>query len=1192
MLPLPPTNSYPCPVCRATATLAANCPGCGRAPDPLAAEVIRLDGEIAGLTGRVEQARQAYLTLAATLRDHQQRRQELAARVRVGAYVSRPTGVPTPRPGPSGVPAPALTPAVTGVPTPAVAGVPGRPAAAPVRPETSTRTVQNLLFILGGLLLGTAAIVFTVVAWATVGIVGRAVILAVVTLLALAAPLLAKRRGLTATGETFAAVGLLLVLLDGYAAWSVDLFGVADWPGVRYTAVVGVVGVVVAAGYGSLTRLAVPWFAALLVAQPVPLLLASDADLAVAGWSLTFAALAALNLAVVWRVRGGGVALAGRIAAWVAYGLALLASTVCGLVALVVAEGPLLPDTALLAGVPLLVAVLLMVAGSVLARNTVLQLLAGCASVLALAGAATRPAVELPGSPLLPGALIVVVLALLVMATARLLPAGVRLGPRIGGLIVFSALAASAGFMTCVVAGATVFRSLPVWRADVSGGTPFDWQLPVAVVLATVALVTLLPRGAWMATAVGGAGFVALALPAAGLPWWAVPVVDLAVGVGLLLVVLRRRPAAGLVAAGSAAVLVGHAVLVGLARPVSATAVLAVVLSAGLAVAATARVGSTVERAIGGSALAVGLLAGPAASTVGLFTAGVGPQWQARGGTAAVALLVGALVAVRRWWPAYLPYAAAALAVAVLGPGLLPTVDRAGEPQQVYAAVAVLLVAIGLSLVRPVRSAVPLLVSGGVLLLAAAVLLLPAGLAVLAGPYAWLAEIWSGVPAGVGLTPFDRAPAALARWVNVPTSIALVVLTVAALVCSVTVQMRRTPDNATAQPGTATSTRPPGWQPSLLRPALLPALPFATTTVLVGLAASGARWPVVPAVALLGGLACLLTAALAASLRRSWAVGLVVPLGLVLAGPGLAGLLPAKASTLAGLGVIVAVATVAGAVGRTVVARTAGWLTAVVSALILAVAASLAVDLPLRLAAFAVLGVAVLALVVGAVLRGRRPVESVAVDALGHAGAVIALLFSMNEHRYAAAVCTLWGLVVGLRALRPGEPARYRWTLAGVAAGSELFAVWLLLAAAQVAVLEAYTLPAAALAVVAGWLANRAQPALNSWLTYGPGLAAGLLPTLVSVLVADGQPWRRLLLGVAALATVLVGARWRRQAPVLLGGGTLALVALHEVGGVWDRLPRWIFLAIGGFALIGLAITYERRRRDLARLRAAVRRMT
>ena len=47
------------------------------------------------------------------------------------------------------------------------------PAAAP-RPggaETSTRAVQSVLFVLGGLLLGTAAVVFTAVAWAAFGVV-------------------------------------------------------------------------------------------------------------------------------------------------------------------------------------------------------------------------------------------------------------------------------------------------------------------------------------------------------------------------------------------------------------------------------------------------------------------------------------------------------------------------------------------------------------------------------------------------------------------------------------------------------------------------------------------------------------------------------------------------------------------------------------------------------------------------------------------------------------------------------------------------------------------------------------------------------------------------------------------------------------------------------------------------------------
>ncbi|GFJ89490.1 hypothetical protein [Phytohabitans rumicis] len=270
--------TYPCPACRATASLETGCPGCGRAADPDAAEVIRLDSEIAAL--------------GANLRAAQLRRNELAARVRarVAPIILPPAGT-----GP----------------------------AAPPRPEASTRTVQNLLFILGGLLLGTAAIVFTAVAWAAYGVGGRAVILAVVTAFALSAPLLALRRQLVATAETFAAVGVLLVVLDGYAAWYVNLFGLGAWPGNRYAALVAGVTAAVAAGYARLTGLTGPRYAALVAIQPVAPLLAADASLDAFGFALTFAALATVDLVLAWRLSGPL-----RVVAWVAYGGAIAASTV------------------------------------------------------------------------------------------------------------------------------------------------------------------------------------------------------------------------------------------------------------------------------------------------------------------------------------------------------------------------------------------------------------------------------------------------------------------------------------------------------------------------------------------------------------------------------------------------------------------------------------------------------------------------------------------------------------------------------------------------------------------------------------------------------------------------------------------------------------------------------------------------
>jgi hypothetical protein len=214
------------------------------------------------------------------------------------------------------------------------------------------------------------------------------------------------------------------------------------------------------------------------------------------------------------------------------------------------------------------------------------------------------------------------------------------------------------------------------------------------------------------------------------------------------------------------------------------------------------------------------------------------------------------------------------------------------------------------------------------------------------------------------------------------------------------------------------------------------------------------------------------------------------------------------------------------------------------------------------------------------------------VQAAAHAGAVVALLLTVGSARHAAAICTLWGVALGVRALRPGERTAVRHVLVVAAATAELGGWWLLIAAERVSTLEAYTVPAAAVALLAGRLALRSRPGLSSWVAYGPALAAALLPTTASVLVAEGEPVRRLALGVGALVVVLAGTYARLRAPVMIGGGVLAVVALHELILVWDLLPRWIPLAAAGLLLVGLAMTLERRRRDLARMRAALHRMT
>ncbi|MFE9954256.1 SCO7613 C-terminal domain-containing membrane protein [Micromonospora sp. NPDC005299] len=1222
-------TGYPCPGCGAPADLASGCPGCGRPPYPPAAEVVRLDREIAGLAPRVEAARTAYQELADRLSTARQRRAELATRIRLE--------VPAPRPV---APAPPLRP------QPAV--VPARPGGA----ETSTRAVQSLLFVLGGLLLGTAAVVFTAVAWAAFGVAGRALILLAFTALALAAPLVARARGLRGTAETFAAVGLLLVLLDGYAAWSVNLFGVAGWPGSRYAALVGGIGAAVAAGYGRLSRLTVPWFAALLTAQPVLPLAAAAAEPSAAGWALVLTALALGNLVVVVALRrrvgstgpvgaganpvagagaGGGLAgggpvqpdpaagiggaaagggpaaapppapvrpgvpsapLAGWVLGWVGHGVALALAAGCALVPLALGRAA---GTPLLAGGPLLVVALALAAGALAAGGRTYRAVTAGLLVPVLAVALIRPVAALrPGLLLLAAGLVVVGLA----GAVRALPAGRRTGPRLGAFLVAAGLGQVATVLTGLVAAATAAAAFPAWQGGRAAAVPsWGWQLPVAVLCTAGAVALLAPRAARPLVGVVGGALTVLAAPAvAATPWPLVLVADLAAATALLLVLVarpRRRYPTAVVTALTAAVLLGHALLVGCAAPAGAGAVLAVLAALGPVVAARGRRGRGAQPVVAGVALAVALLAVPAGVAVALFGLGVPPWWQLRGATAAVAVPVVAVVTVRRHWPDLHGYASTGLAVALAAVGLGPLVVAGGEPVALYAAAGVLLALASGGGARPgpAPQAVGAALAGLALLAAA-----PIALAVLLD---LPVRPWSGVPA------VEPAPAAGRA------GLVLMLLGAAAATYAWIVTSRAASD----APGR--SRRSGGrWLPALA------ALPFGAVALPVLLAAAGAPWPVVPALVFGTGVAALLLAALAGP--RPAAPMVLLPLGFALTVPGLGGLVATRAGTLAGLGVLVVAAAVAGAAGRPAEARLAGWLGAVAAATGFAVTAALAGGLPLRTAGFAVLAVAAVTLhavpalrtrtaggprqpeavdgarasgpaePVGAVraagpARAGAAVGAVALEAAAQAVALLALLLTGGALRHAAAACVLWGVVVAVRVPRRGETPARRWGLAAVAGGSELLGGWLLLAAGGVAVLEAYTLPAAALALGAGLLALRTRPGLNSWLALGPGLGAALLPSLVSVLAApDAQPARRLALGLVALGAVLGGAVRRWQAPVLLGAATLVPLALHELARGWDLLPRWIFLGLGGLALIALAATYERRRRDLSRLRAAV----
>ncbi|MDI1459752.1 hypothetical protein QEZ54_02105 [Catellatospora sp. KI3] len=1337
-------SAYPCPMCGASATLAGPCPGCGRAPDRDAAEVIAYDQRIAVLVPQVEQARTAYESLAGelTLARRQRELHATAVRTAVARQRGERLAVLTQR---TQVAAPAAVSggaAATGGPSwPVQPVAPGGPGG---RPEASTKTVQNLLFVLGGLLLGIAAIVFTAVAWAAFDVVGRAVILGTVTLAVLAVPPLVRRRGLTATAETFAALGLLLVLLDGYAIWYVNLGGVADhWEGAAYAGTVAAVTSAVGFAYTRIVGTAATRFGALLTAQPALPLLFLPTDLGGDGWTLVFAAVAVGDLLLrrTWR-DGSGAAATWRVLAALAAGLALAVALLLALGGWLLAEdlGAALRGSAVLLVVVAILAAWLWLpdpvaatpaapavripepaAGSVAAgpaapaarasESTAGSVAAGpavarpgaapvasglpyrravAAGVVtaALAGALARPAlVQWPQQWLLVLTAAADVVAVLALAVEDLLtrrePAAAT-GARAGAALVLGAPAVCAAGWSLLIGLSTLSDALPWWDAHPAAyRSGYEWQLPLSLLLVTAAGWLLAgqaePGGVlrrWLL--VPALPLLALALPGhpALTPWTAVTADLVAASAAVLLALLARPQVAGAGLLASAPITrtgsTGSASTppaapapadtvqpvaeetgppdasatqaVGDAQATQVTQVTGDVRSAQAAEAAGAGAATqwtapsarehevgTGERImltgfstpagaalLGGGTVPSGPLppaaavpwrpTGPGAFAWGVVALLLGAHALLAGGgsplLSAVALvgmvLLGALsAAALRLLPqasAVVGGVGAAIAIALVPPAVHATVVAAGASDLVghrAMLVAALLSPLWVYLLRSLRTyavvgglvgalwALPFglpdaepaevytalcaLALSAIWLLArqswvrwvpAAVFLL--GLAqcrtalhaIFVAPLGWFDAIWTGTPTGAGLSPALLEPV---TWSSV---LAL----------------------ALYAPAAAAWFDRAGRRYGLILGGLV-----GMVAVFAALAAWPAPWPAIAALQLLLGVAALV----AVSLRRLGPLtATATAYGVLFALLGLAGALPRQWSTIAALAVLTVALGVAAFGGRTAPIRTVAWLAGATAKVLLAYAVGRAADLSTEVTGYLVLAVAAVLLALAYLPRVRG--QRVAVEAAAHSAALVALTLCQGAVRPSAAVLALWGVAVGLTVL--AAPAAQRVPRAALAAVGEAVAWCLLLDAAGVGTLEAYTLPVALLALAVGLYAARTRPDLSSWLFAGPALVAALLPSLAGALTGESVT-RRLLLGAGALAVVVFGSLRRWQAPVVLGGGVLLILAAHELVLVVRLAPSWVPIAVGGAVLLALAITYERRRRDMARLRAALGRM-
>ncbi|MFE9314870.1 SCO7613 C-terminal domain-containing membrane protein [Streptomyces albidoflavus] len=645
-----------------------------------------------------------------------------------------------------------------------------------------------------------------------------------------------------------------------------------------------------------------------------------------------------------------------------------------------------------------------------------------------------------------------------------------------------------------------------------------------------------------------GAGYAAFASGVLAAGWTAY-----GVGVGRLRLPLPAAVVAGQLplvlgawAAGGSALVIGWALLA-----TAAGSVVVAMRVPGLAVRATAWSGA-------GATWAGGLLIG-----LGESVSASGPLDAAGPG----ALLLGAAaVALTAVWRA--PREMAVTGGVVAGLAAVAGVGGVLRTEVPWSWAVVVYLVCGAALAPVARIAVvPRAVRGGVLGAAAGVTgvavlaVLPSAAAGLLGPAAVLTGVWGGareVAAGAGAWP---------DALSVPVVLLVAAVLLGAVYASL-VQEGREPTGWTAAAGAG-------------------AVGLVSAAVPVLLVTADVAYAAALAVDLLL-VAGLLGAAVAG--RRVPEAAKVTALWCAVAVAAHAGLLAlaAEPATYAVFGLLLVLFAATAARSGEVVARSLTLVLSVVCALVVASAAGASLELGAPRTAVLVLAVPAVVVVLG--LWVRTPAVVVPLEAGAGFGALVALGLAVTDVAYLSLVLALCGVLAAATAVRPERRPGAGYLAAGLFA----LATWVRLVSAGVTHPEAYTLPVSVIACAVGLLRRRTDPEASSWAAYGPGLGVTLGPSLPA-LWSDPHWQRPLLLGAAALAVTVTGAVLRLQAPLLLGGGTLALVALHElaphVAQVFDALPRWSVPALAGLLLLALGATYEQRLRDARRLREHLGRM-
>jgi len=286
-----------CPACAAPLS-AGRCGGCA----------LDVSGPDGALVWRDSQA-VVHALRARQDRVEALRAAQLRAATRRGAPTPAPPGVPPTRHPAPAAPAPAVrrpavpaataataTHAVPRAARPAVAPVPPVPPAAPRRPWR----VQTVLQVVGAALLVAASIAFLVLAWDVMGLGGRALVVAVGTVVVFGLASWLRARSLPQGSEAVGAVAVVLLLLDAWAVRATGALVVGDGPTQAGLSALVCAGLLTAWGVRSRLRVGAVAGAALVPLTPLAWLVTAPDAATAAALLLLAGALTAVRAVAPW----------------------------------------------------------------------------------------------------------------------------------------------------------------------------------------------------------------------------------------------------------------------------------------------------------------------------------------------------------------------------------------------------------------------------------------------------------------------------------------------------------------------------------------------------------------------------------------------------------------------------------------------------------------------------------------------------------------------------------------------------------------------------------------------------------------------------------------------------------------------------------------------------------------------------